>query len=193
MHLYDEFYHDSNKNVHIPQYSRTQDQTIKEGSNLLANVEELYAEGNQMIALISFLLSLRCWNLAKELIDLLKNLSTDIDMMDYMVIRDALCDMLLWATEDIYFPLGFKKLSFNSKNDNTNDALLDKRSIYYRSTNDMKRIISNTDNLNVLRSQQMEIFRDLSTLPTDMVPLFNVLQHNISCSSDLYTRYNSIF
>lgn len=182
-----EFYDDSNKNVHICKYSKTQDQPVKEVFNQLSKENELYAEGNQIVGLISFLLSLRSWKLAKELIDLLKNISNDIDIMDFTVIRDALCDLLLWATSEIYYPLGFKKLSFNSKNGNK-DAIYDKRSIYYRSTDDMKRIILNKDNLNVMRSQQMEMFRDLSTFPRDIVPLLHVLQHNISSSSVLFTR-----
>jgi hypothetical protein len=123
-----------------------------------------YADGNQLIGLISALLTIRCWTLAHTLILLLHSKSEDIDVLQFPAVRDAMCDFLLWATESVYRPLSFIRLGFSRGR---------KRKVL---TGGIHRLLSATESeRSLLEKQQMLPYQSLITLAADMTPVLQVM------------------
>ena len=155
--------------------------------------EVLFADGNQIIGLISALLSVRCWSLAHSLILLLENQSTfdtnsnsnisGIDVMRFESIREALCEFLLWSTETIYKPYSISKLKLSLK---------DKKG--HKIRNAMKspgidRLLKeNKSGISLFKNHQMTQYSNLRTFVSDITPLLLVARHHVSTDTALYIR-----
>jgi hypothetical protein len=148
--------------------------------------KEPHADGNQVIGLLSALISLRCWNLGKILMSLLEAESSTLDVVQFPVVREALCDLILWATDDVYYPLSFSKLNFSLKKGEDN---ISHQSSYSKANQGIRRLLKGSpEELYPLQAQQMTPFCDLRSLPSDVYPLLATLKHHVSCSPSLYSR-----
>ena len=153
--------------------------------------EVLFADGNQIVGLISALLSVRCWTLAHSLILLLENQSSlnsnsnvsSIDVMRFESIREALCEFLLWSTETIYQPYSFSKLNLSLKS--TKD---------YKIRNAMKNpgidrlLKENETGISLFKNHQMSQYSNLRTFVSDITPVLLVARHHVSTDTTLYIR-----
>ena len=142
---------------------------------------EPFAGGNQIIGLISALLSVRCWNLAYTLILLLQ--TTTIDVMQFPAVREAMSDFLLWATEGVYHPISFIRLKLTGPKKGPSTPI-----------DGIKRLVASPEaERSLLKKQQMVPYKSMTELMTDITPVLSVMRHHISGSVELYIRVCRLF
>ena len=170
-----------NENEKEKENDKTKD---KDKNNSVDNDENMkvFADGNQIIGLISALLSVRCWNLAHSLILLLQTEIVSTDVMQYPAVRDAVCDFLLWSTDRVYAPLSFSKLKLSRGKI---------RSQILGGTNRLM-LAPESERL-LLKKEQSVPYQSLSTLPLDMAPILSVARHHLSKNVELYIRVCRLF
>ena len=138
---------------------------------------KVFADGNQIIGLISALLSVRCWNLAHSLILLLQTEIVSTDIMQYPAVRDAVCEFLLWSTDRVYAPLSFSILKLSRGK--TRPPILG-------GTNRL--MLAPESERFLLKREQSTPYQSLSTLPHDMAPILSVTRHHLCKNVELYIR-----
>ena len=162
---------------------KEREKEIEKERAVLSELEaQPYADGNQLIGMISALLTMRCWALAHTLILLLHSKSEVIDVLQFPAVRVAMCDFLLWATEKVYYPLSFIRLGFSRGR---------KRKVL---TGGIHRLLNGTESeRSLLNKQQMMPYQSIITLASDMTPVLQVMRHHISRNSELFIRVSRLF
>ena len=147
--------------------------------------DSLFADGNQIVGLISALLSVRCWSLAHCLITLLENQSNtiSIDVMRFESVREAMCEFLLWSIETVYEPCSLLKFNFSIQK--TQD---DKIKNAMRSSGVDRLLKENKSGISLFKNHQMSRYTDLRTFATDVTPVLQVARHHVSTDTTLYIR-----
>lgn len=162
--------------------SKMKEMALKAAIGITVSEEkEPYAGGNQIIGLISALLSVRCWDLAYTLILLLQ--TTTIDVMQFPAVREAMSDFLLWATEEVYHPISFIRLKLTGAKRGPTGPV-----------DGIKRLVAAPEEeRTLLKEQQMLPYKSLSDLITDITPVLSVMRHHISSCVELYMRVCRLF